>query len=211
MLFSAGVRTRTVICEAHYPYINSHPNLDLKVRIKLSSSRKLLWNDTLVENLFSPVQYGLPGEPASFECIVTDMVGMKDAKTGQLIDISNGSHTHFLTSRMRVFQGMDIVWEDTKKFVVPTSDDPLILVRNNDPGDSDNHVTPDPTTGILIPFAGVSDERIATRVNSYMNEHPAATPDYVNDQMLNHVDSQTPHPVYDDMVDLVLIFENGLI
>ncbi len=27
----------------------------------------------------------------------------------------------------------------------------------------------------------------------------------------SHVKSSTPHPVYDDMIDLVLIFENGLV
>lgn len=209
MGFPDGVRTRMVSCEAHYPYIIAHPNLKLKVRIKLSSSRTLKWNDKLINETFGPIQYGQPGEPATFECIVTDMIGMKDAKTGQVIDISGGAATHFLKSRMRVFQGTDVVWEDTKKFVVPTGDSPLVLT--NIPDDPDTPVVPDPVTGILVPFMGVTDERITEEVNSYMSKHPVATSTYVNNQVSNHIDSQTPHPVYDDMVDLVLIFENGLI
>lgn len=34
---------------------------------------------------------------------------------------------------------------------------------------------------------------------------------YSEQQLTNHVNSSTPHPAYDDMQSLTLLFENGLI
>lgn len=33
----------------------------------------------------------------------------------------------------------------------------------------------------------------------------------IDDKILNHSNSNTPHQVYDDLIDLALVFENGLI
>ena len=38
-----------------------------------------------------------------------------------------------------------------------------------------------------------------------------ASPAYVDDSIAAHVNAPTPHPAYDDMPDLVLLFENGLL
>jgi hypothetical protein len=157
------------------------------------------------------MHYGEPGVPAEFECIVTDMVGMIDAKTMQEIDISGGAHTHLLTARLRVFLGTEIVWEDTKSFVVPSGDDPLVLLSDSDPADTDNTVIPEPVLGILVPFVGVTEERINSAVDEYMSENPVVTVTYLEEQISEHVESPIPHPVYDDMLDLTLLFENGLI
>jgi hypothetical protein len=183
----------------------------LQLRVKLSSSRSLIWNGERLEREYNIIHYGEPGVPAEFECVVTDMVGMIDAKTMQEIDISGGAHTHLLTARLRVFLGTEIVWEDFKTFVVPSGDDPLILSSDEQPLDLDNFAVPDPVLGVLVPYSGPSNEQVSSAVEEYMSENPTVTAAYVEDQISEHVASPTPHPVYDDMLDLTLIFENGLI
>lgn len=211
MIFPIGVRTRVVTCGAPYPTIESNPNLKLQLRVKLSSSRSLIWNGDRIDREFNILQYGSPGVPAKFECVVTDMVGMLDAETQQLIDISGGAHTHVLTARLRVFLGTEIVWEDVKTFVVPSSDNTLIISSDEEPLNLNEFAIPDPVMGILVPYSGPSDTQILSAVDDYMLENLMATVEYVETQISNHESSLTPHQAYDDMHNLTLIFENGLV
>lgn len=45
---------------------------------------------------------------------------------------------------------------------------------------------------------------------NYWNDLPYAD-GYSTTQLTSHVNSQTPHPAYDDMQDLTILFENGLV
>jgi len=56
-------------------------------------------------------------------------------------------------------------------------------------------------------------DNIGPALDEYMAEHPleGATTEYVDDTVTAHAESATPHPVYDDMPSLTLIFDNGLV
>lgn len=202
MSFPTGVRTRIVSVGATYPSIDLPSNLSLSLRVKLTASRSLIWNGEQIPQLYNILTQGSPNNPAKFEAVVTDMDGMIDASTMQQIDISGGANTHLLTARLRVFLGMNIVSETIRTFPVPTGTGEL---------DLDTMIIPDPELGILVPVVGVSDEQVADAVTSYLDQNSLATPEFVNTQLSNHVESTTPHPVYDDMIDFTLIFDNGLV
>lgn len=46
---------------------------------------------------------------------------------------------------------------------------------------------------------------------AFIDDRVAAAPDPAMDAIEAHLIDPTPHPVYDDMLDLTLLFENGLI
>ena len=61
--------------------------------------------------------------------------------------------------------------------------------------------------------AGVELDTSRTKIGNGIDEWsdlPYAD-GYSEQQLTNHVNSSTPHPAYDDMQDLTLLFENGLI
>lgn len=45
----------------------------------------------------------------------------------------------------------------------------------------------------------------------FVDDRISAAPDPAMDAISAHLIDPTPHPVYDDMLDLTLLFENGLI
>lgn len=60
--------------------------------------------------------------------------------------------------------------------------------------------------------AGSVGGDIGQAVADYLTEHPleGATTQYVDGAVADHVESETPHPVYDNIPSLTLLFENGL-
>ncbi len=65
--------------------------------------------------------------------------------------------------------------------------------------DSDTKLFPQPTMDAIAETLDVGQA-----VQDYLAEHPSA-------DLQAHIDSPTPHPAYDDVPDLVVLFENGLI
>ena len=60
---------------------------------------------------------------------------------------------------------------------------------------------------VLGGFSSVSPEEIAEAVEEYFNQNPTTG----EPALAAHLIDPTPHPVYDEMPSLTLIFENGLI
>lgn len=202
MVFADGVRTRTITCSAPRPPVNIYPDQELETRIKVTTSRGLIWNDVPITKVFdTPVKNDVTGE-VSFVAMVTDMEGMVDAKTMQLIDLTGGRHTHLLTVKIKYYHLARIVWEVTRVFAVPTGNTPI---------DLDALLNPNPQEGILVPRPTISYQQVVDAVSEYLETNELATPAFVGNAISEHVESELPHPAYDDMPDLTLIFNNGLI
>lgn len=60
---------------------------------------------------------------------------------------------------------------------------------------------------VLGGFSTISQEQIVDAVDQYFLENPTAG----EPALEAHLIDPTPHPVYDEMPSLTLIFENGLI
>lgn len=54
---------------------------------------------------------------------------------------------------------------------------------------------------------GVSPDEIATAVESYLTDNPPTASEPL---LAAHIISPTPHPAYDDDMNLDIYFENGL-
>ena len=82
------------------------------------------------------------------------------------------------------------------------------------PGQAADGVRVGPTTIIVgPPGVGATPEQIAMLVADYLDAHPptGVTPADVTAAIDEHADSLTPHPAYDEIPDLALIFDNHLI
>jgi hypothetical protein len=79
---------------------------------------------------------------------------------------------------------------------------------------SDAIPLPAPSAGsvqIVAPPAA-SPEVIAAAVQGYLDEHPPDdVPDLIDAAITTHVQAPAPHPAYDDLPSLQLLFENGLV
>ena len=202
MDFAPGVRTRTIVCSRPHPPVNIYPDQILETRVKVTTTRGLIWNDEpIVKMVDTPVQNTNTGE-VSFVAMVTDMEGMVDAKTMQMIDISNGRHTHLLNIKIKYFHLARLAWEVTRLIPVPTGIEPI---------DLDSLLNPNPQEGILVPRPAVSYQQVSDVVNQFLEQNEIPNYTYVDNAITEHVDADLPHPAYDDMPDLTLIFNNGLI
>lgn len=63
--------------------------------------------------------------------------------------------------------------------------------------------------GELVTELDTNKQKIGDGINHY-NDLPY-TGEYVSVALDEHISSLTPHPAYDDMPSLTLLFENGLV
>jgi len=66
---------------------------------------------------------------------------------------------------------------------------------------------PQPTMDALTEaLPGASDEQVADAVTTYLTANPPGEP-----LLAEHIVAPTPHPAYDDIPSLTVLFENGLV
>ena len=82
------------------------------------------------------------------------------------------------------------------------------------PEEPDPTTTPDAPSPVIFPEGGtwgqVANLRGPAGPPGETVVVGGTTPGYVNEQITAHAIDPTPHPAYDDMPDLSLLFENGL-
>jgi hypothetical protein len=75
--------------------------------------------------------------------------------------------------------------------------------------DADTKLFPQATMDALATaLPGASDDQIAAAVDEYLTENPPSAGEPL---LAEHIVAPEPHPAYDDIPSLTVLFENGLI
>jgi hypothetical protein len=75
--------------------------------------------------------------------------------------------------------------------------------------DADTKLFPQATMDALAgALPGASDEQIASAVDDYLTANPPTAGEPL---LAEHIVAELPHPAYDDIPSLTVLFENGLV